>query len=247
MAHFAELDENNKVIYITYMDNEIITDENGNELEELGIKHLHFYHGSDRKWIRASYSGKIREKYPKIGDVYVKEIDSFMDPPPYPSWVINTHKKEWEAPIPKPNGYFEYDYEWLEDSQNWFSIREYVYSKYAKDYEYSHIKQAVEIFSLKEKQIIPMVETEDYSYGGEIVKNFILCHLPSINPTPSVISRWRIDFEDVMSKMNCDTYGVTKFTSEENKKVIDKFFRTLTDCELLGEINNWCIYFRKNK
>ena len=46
--HYAELNENNEVIYVAYMDNEIITDENGNEVEELGIQHLHTHHGEER-------------------------------------------------------------------------------------------------------------------------------------------------------------------------------------------------------
>ena len=62
MAHYAELNENNEVVYVAYMDNEIIIDENGNEVEELGIQHLHTHHGSDRRWVRTSYRGSFSGK-----------------------------------------------------------------------------------------------------------------------------------------------------------------------------------------
>lgn len=80
MAHYAELDENNQVIYVVYMDNKIITDENGNEVEELGIQHLHTHHGSYRRWIRTSYGGNFRGKYACKGDIYREDIDMFISP-----------------------------------------------------------------------------------------------------------------------------------------------------------------------
>jgi hypothetical protein len=85
MAHYAELNENNEVIYVAYMDNEIITDENGNEIEELGIQHLHMHHGSDRRWIRTSYNGNFRGKYASIGDFFDESNDAFISPKSYDS------------------------------------------------------------------------------------------------------------------------------------------------------------------
>jgi hypothetical protein len=85
MAHYAELNEKNEVIYVIYMDNEIITDENGNEIEELGIQHLHTHHGSLRRWIRTSYGGNFRGKYAGIGDTYRSDLDIFVEPEPYGS------------------------------------------------------------------------------------------------------------------------------------------------------------------
>jgi hypothetical protein len=80
MAHFAELNENNEVIYVAYMDNEIITDENGNEVEKLGIQHLHYHHGSHRRWVRTSYRGNFRGKYAGLNDVYDEDLDIFINP-----------------------------------------------------------------------------------------------------------------------------------------------------------------------
>lgn len=102
MAHYAELNENNEVIYVTYMDNEIITNENGEEDEQLGIDHLHFHHGANRRWVRTSYSGSFRGKYAGVGSIYNSDLDIFTLPQPYPSWTINATTAEWEAPIPMP-------------------------------------------------------------------------------------------------------------------------------------------------
>lgn len=121
MAHYAELNQNNEVIRVLYMDNEIITNENGEEDEQLGIDHLHFHHGSERKWVRTSYRGNFRGRYAGIGDLYREDIDKFITPnPPYPSWIINETNGEWESPIPKPQHTEEYPidqyyYDWDED------------------------------------------------------------------------------------------------------------------------------------
>jgi len=117
MAHYAELNENNEVIYVAYMDNEIITDENGNEVEELGIQHLHTHHGSDRRWVRTSYRSNFRKRYAAIGDIYREDIDMFIAPQPYPSWTLNKTTGDWEAPVPKPDE--ENFYEWNEETQSW--------------------------------------------------------------------------------------------------------------------------------
>ena len=39
MAHYARVNSENIVTYVTPVDNEIITDENGIEREELGVAH----------------------------------------------------------------------------------------------------------------------------------------------------------------------------------------------------------------
>jgi len=117
MAHYAEINKNNEVIYVVYLDNEIITDENGNEVDELGVQHLHTHHGTDRKWIRTSYRGNFRGKYAGIGDTYSEELDIFISPQPYPSWILNTSTGEWIPPIPLPDD--ENYYNWNEEMQDW--------------------------------------------------------------------------------------------------------------------------------
>ena len=131
--HYAELNENNEVIYVAYMDNEIITDGKGNELEKLGIDHLHFHHGADRRWVRTSYRGNFRGKYAGLGDTYREDLDVFISRSPYPSWTLNESTYEWEPPIPQPELTQEqidarHHYIWLEgaykadNTTGWFLL-----------------------------------------------------------------------------------------------------------------------------
>ena len=122
MAHYAELNENNEVIYVAYMDNEIITDENGNEIEQLGLDHLHIHHGEDRKWVRTSYRGNFRNKYAGLGDTYREDLDMFISPQPYPSWTLNETIGDWESPVPRPDD--ENLYVWNEETQSWDLIEQ---------------------------------------------------------------------------------------------------------------------------
>jgi hypothetical protein len=127
MAHYAELNENNEVIYVAYMDNEIITDENGNEVEQLGINYLHKHHGKEKRWVRTSYGANFRRKYAGIGDTYIEDLDVFIEPKPYPSFVLNEETIQWESPIGPPPELTEeqaqselsYNYSWSEENQEW--------------------------------------------------------------------------------------------------------------------------------
>ena len=49
MANLAKLDKNNKVLSIVVVNNDIITDTNGQEQEQLGIDFLKSLYGQDTK------------------------------------------------------------------------------------------------------------------------------------------------------------------------------------------------------
>ena len=44
----------------------------------------------------------------------------FIEPSPYPSWILNETTGKWEAPISYPND--GKGYEWNEESQIWIEI-----------------------------------------------------------------------------------------------------------------------------
>lgn len=131
MAHYAELNNNNEVIYVIYMDNDIITDENGNEVEDLGIQHLHTHHGSSRRWVRTSYNGNFRNKYAGVGDTYIEDLDIFVSPKPFESWVLNETSGQWDPPIPMPDlteeqkndETYHYGFSWNEETQIWDAFK----------------------------------------------------------------------------------------------------------------------------
>lgn len=119
MAHFVKLDENNVVAEVIVVNNEVITDENGNEVEQLGIDFCKQLFGENTEWIQASYNGTFRKRYPAFGDTYDKELDAFITPKPYPSWILNSEICDWEAPIPKPEAPEGKIAVWSESTLSW--------------------------------------------------------------------------------------------------------------------------------
>ena len=118
MAHFAQIDYENKVLHVSVVRNEDILDEQGNESEEVGIRFLKSIFGENTRWIQTSYNNNFRFRYAGIGMVYNVEHDVFLLPQPYPSWILNTENYEWEAPIPKPQD-DNVNYEWDEENGKW--------------------------------------------------------------------------------------------------------------------------------
>jgi hypothetical protein len=76
MAHFAKI-KDNTVLEVIVINNEILTDSNGNESEQLGIDFCKSIYGSDTEWIQTSYNGKFRGTYACIGMKYDPEADTF--------------------------------------------------------------------------------------------------------------------------------------------------------------------------
>jgi hypothetical protein len=77
MAHFAKI-ENNIVSQVIVINNEVITDENGVEQEQLGIDFCKSLFGKDTNWIQTSYNGSFRGKFAGIGDIYDSDNDEFI-------------------------------------------------------------------------------------------------------------------------------------------------------------------------
>ena len=133
MAHFARLNENNKVEQVIVISNDEITDENGNEVEELGVDYIHNTLRRPGSWVQTSYNNNFRVRYAGIGFFYDETLDAFIRPKPkdpitgqeYSSWILNPDTADWEAPISKPDDGNEY--RWNEDDQSWdLIIRENV-------------------------------------------------------------------------------------------------------------------------
>lgn len=105
MAHYARLDQNNIVTWVTPIDNNIITDENGIEQDFLAIQYIHnTIPGSENyTWKKTSYNGNFRGNYAGIGFHYNESLDAFIPPQDYPSWSLNPSTFSWEPPVPQPD------------------------------------------------------------------------------------------------------------------------------------------------
>lgn len=80
MAHFAELDGDNKVLRVIVVGNKDCQDDNGQESEALGIGFCRSLFGADTIWVQTSYNGSMRGKYAGIGDTYDPDNDIFITP-----------------------------------------------------------------------------------------------------------------------------------------------------------------------
>jgi len=114
MAHFARIDENNVVTQVVVVANKDTADANGVEKEHIGAAYLEKLLGGT--WKQTSYSGKIRKNYAGVGYTYRADIDAFVAPKPYPSWVLD-ESAQWQAPAPMPDDGKMYS--WGEDAQSW--------------------------------------------------------------------------------------------------------------------------------
>ena len=108
MAHFAEIDSNNKVLRVI-----VVADEH----EADGANWCHNLLGGT--WVQTSYNNRIRKQYAGIGFSYDEEADVFVAPKPYASWTLDENH-DWQPPTAKPEG----DYMWDEDSLSWVAVGE---------------------------------------------------------------------------------------------------------------------------
>jgi hypothetical protein len=111
MAHYSFLDENNIVT-------EVITGRDEWEVVE-GISDWETYYGNLRgqRCVRTSYNANIRKNYAGIGFRYDDDLDAFIPPQLFPSWILNEETAQWEAPIPYPDG--DLMYSWNEELGDW--------------------------------------------------------------------------------------------------------------------------------
>ena len=78
MAHFAEIDESNKVLRVIVVSNNDILDENGGESEQIGKDLCNRLLGGN--WVQTSYNGNLRGIYAGIGYTYDMDNDVFVAP-----------------------------------------------------------------------------------------------------------------------------------------------------------------------
>lgn len=78
--------------------------------------------GDVEQWIEISTTAHSKT-FAGIGYQYFADIGIFVPPKIYNSWILDTKKAVWKAPVDYPND-MGTDYEWNEDIQNWQPISE---------------------------------------------------------------------------------------------------------------------------
>ena len=117
MAHFAHLNETNQVIRVSVVNNDVITDSDGNEQEQLGVDFLTQLNSGLGWYKQTSYNGSFRKNYAGVGFTYDSTRDAFIPPQPFNSWTLNEDTCIYEAPVPYPTD--DLMYTWDEDTTSW--------------------------------------------------------------------------------------------------------------------------------
>ncbi len=117
MAHFAELDENNKVLRVVVVANDVLLDDDGVEQESVGIAFCQKLFGGT--WKQTSYNGNFRKNYAGPDMTYDSTRDAFIPEKPYASCLFNEETCLWDPPVeyPTSGGY----HDWDEETLSWIS------------------------------------------------------------------------------------------------------------------------------
>ena len=77
-------------------------------------------------WVQTSYNTyggqhpngtPLRKNFAGLGYSYNVELDAFIPPKPFTSWILNQTTCLWEAPVAKPND--DKEYYWDEEAIVW--------------------------------------------------------------------------------------------------------------------------------
>jgi hypothetical protein len=128
MAHFAELNDENKVLRVVVVNNDQL-DDNGVESPEKGVQFLKNLYGQATIWKQTSYNTgggvhelggtPLRKNFASKNMTYDSGRDAFIFVKPYPSWTLNETTCLWDPPTPMPIDEHAWNWNWNESSQAW--------------------------------------------------------------------------------------------------------------------------------
>ena len=130
MAHFAEINNSNIVLRVNVVDDKNTQDENGDEVESVGVTFItNLLGGTWKRTSSNTYGGihklggtPFRKNYAGIGFTYDETRDAFYEPQPFSSWTLNEDTCHWDAPTAMPDDGKVYD--WNEDTTTWDEVTE---------------------------------------------------------------------------------------------------------------------------
>ena len=118
MAHFAKLDENNIVTFVTVGRQE----DDGKEADlcartgDVYKQTSYNTHGG----VHALGGTPLRKNYAGIGYTYDAGRDAFIPPKPFASWLLNETTCLWDAPVAYPDDGKRYS--WDEATTSWVEV-----------------------------------------------------------------------------------------------------------------------------
>jgi hypothetical protein len=133
MAHFALLDNNNRVVQVLVGRD----DDDGKEAELTARTGQQYrqtsyntragvHYNPNTSESSADQSKAFRKNYAGIGYLYDPIRDAFIPPKPYASWVLDESTCLWKAPVDMPEDAGTGDppkvYQWDETTTNWIVV-----------------------------------------------------------------------------------------------------------------------------
>jgi len=118
MSHFAKLDDNNIVTFVTVGRQEDdgkeqeLCDRTGDVYRQTSYNTRGGVHYDPETGEPSEDQSKaLRKNYAGIGFTFDEQRDAFIPPQPYPSWVLNEESCLWDAPVPYPTdgGLYSWD------------------------------------------------------------------------------------------------------------------------------------------
>ena len=122
MAHFAQLNDDNRVMQVIVVHNNDCKDADGQESEAVGVAFCQSLFGASTRWKQTSYNATTRKNYAGIDYLYDPVRDAFIAPKPFASWLLNEDTCRWEPPVPHPND--GQTYRWDEDTVSWVLVED---------------------------------------------------------------------------------------------------------------------------
>jgi len=128
LAHFAKLDSNNVVIFVTVGRDEDngkeaeLTARTGDVYKQTSYNTRGGVHYQADGTPSADQSKAFRKNYAGLGYTYDAGRDAFIPPKPYNSWVLNETTCLWDAPVAMPTDGKRYT--WDEATTSWVEVEE---------------------------------------------------------------------------------------------------------------------------
>jgi hypothetical protein len=115
MSHFAKLDENNTVIFVT-----VGRQQDDGKEQELSAKTGDVYKQTSyntRGGVHLLGGTPLRKNFAGIGFTFDPDRDAFIAPKPYDSWLLDEETCLWQSPVPYPTDNLTYS--WNEANLAW--------------------------------------------------------------------------------------------------------------------------------
>ena len=125
MSHYAQLDENNVVVFVIHAKSndkeDEFTESTGDVYRQTSYNTYGGVHYTDGE-PSADQTKALRYNYSGIGHTYDEARDAFIPPQPYASWVLDEATCLWVAPIDYPADGGQYV--WDEQAGDWVEVQD---------------------------------------------------------------------------------------------------------------------------